>query len=194
MRPTHDPDIEPLELLVRRSIQTTRQARREVARSLLALARSDRPLDDPVMAGDLAAAFLRRYAGRTATQEAYSRDLADWFVWLDREGVRPFDATLRHRREVHPHAAPERQGPPPRRQPRVGWRTCRQLSVSRGRGLLPAPALPLATSRLGGRRCASASALEIPRGLRQARQRWAGRPRHRQVRRAGASATAARSH
>jgi integrase/recombinase XerD len=94
MQPAHDPEIEPLELLARPSIQTTRQARQEVARSLLALARSERPLDQPVMAGNLAAAFLRRYAGRTATQEAYSRDLADWFVWLDGEGVRPFDATL----------------------------------------------------------------------------------------------------
>jgi hypothetical protein len=94
MRPTPDPDTEPLEILARPAIQTTRQARQEVARSLLALARGDRPLDHAVFPGDLAGAFLRRYADRTATQEAYSRDLADWFVWLDGEGVRPFDATL----------------------------------------------------------------------------------------------------
>ena len=31
---------------------------------------------------------------RRSTQEAYTRDLADWFVWLDHAGVRPFDAKL----------------------------------------------------------------------------------------------------
>ena len=44
--------------------------------------------------GEVAAAFLRRYHGRSATQEAYAGDLADWFVWLERARIDPFEATL----------------------------------------------------------------------------------------------------
>jgi integrase/recombinase XerD len=68
--------------------------RRAVAAGLLALARSSLPLEDVRRPGDAAAVFLRRYDTRRATQEAYARDLADWFVWLRHAAVDPFDATL----------------------------------------------------------------------------------------------------
>jgi integrase/recombinase XerD len=86
---------EPLELLARiDASQDPRALRRAVAAELLDLARSERSLEGVSQPGDHAAAFLRRYDNRRSTQEAYARDLADWFVWLDRAGVRPFDATL----------------------------------------------------------------------------------------------------
>jgi len=88
-------DLEPLELLALGGAPgDPRALRREIARALLYLARSERSLEGATQPGDLAAAFLRRYDNRRGTQEAYARDLADWFVWLDRAGVRPFDATL----------------------------------------------------------------------------------------------------
>ena len=88
-------DREPLELLALAGAPgDPRALRREISRALLKLARGDRSLEGATEPGDLAAAFLRRYDDRRGTQEAYARDLADWFVWLDRAGVRPFDATL----------------------------------------------------------------------------------------------------
>lgn len=65
-----------------------------LALQLLACARSSRSLEDARLPGDVAAAFLRRYDGRPATQEAYAGDIADWFVWLRRAGIEPFEATL----------------------------------------------------------------------------------------------------
>ncbi len=53
-------------------------ARRELADNLLAAARGDLPFECPETAGELAAAFLRRYDDRRATQGAYALDLADW--------------------------------------------------------------------------------------------------------------------
>jgi site-specific recombinase XerD len=68
--------------------------RRQLATQLLARARGSEPLENATLPGDVAAAFLRRYDARPATQEAYARDLADWLVWLKRARVEPFDATL----------------------------------------------------------------------------------------------------
>lgn len=86
---------EPLEALARVGAPgEPRSTRRDIARQLLQLARGDQSLEGAYAPGDLAASFLRRYDNRRSTQEAYARDLADWFVWLDHEGVRPFDATL----------------------------------------------------------------------------------------------------
>ena len=88
-------DLEPLELLALAGAPgDPRALRREISRALLEFARGERSLEGATQPGDLAAAFLRRYDNRRGTQEAYARDLADWFVWLDRAGVRPFDATL----------------------------------------------------------------------------------------------------
>ncbi len=53
-------------------------ARRELADNLLEAARGDLPFEDPETAGELAAALLRRYDNRRATQGAYALDLADW--------------------------------------------------------------------------------------------------------------------
>jgi hypothetical protein len=50
--------------------------------------------EDPETAGELPAAFLRRYDDRRATQGAYALDLADWFVWLARAATGPLEATL----------------------------------------------------------------------------------------------------
>jgi integrase/recombinase XerD len=52
------------------------------------------PASHPQLPGELAAAFLRGYDDQESTQEAYARDLADWFVWLARARVNAFDATL----------------------------------------------------------------------------------------------------
>ncbi|MFL5844268.1 MAG: tyrosine-type recombinase/integrase [Solirubrobacteraceae bacterium] len=71
-----------------------RLARRELADALLALARSNRSLQDAALPADLAAAFLRGYDSRRATQEAYASDLADWLVWLSDAGTDAFAATL----------------------------------------------------------------------------------------------------
>lgn len=71
-----------------------RRERREIALKLLALARSDQLLERARRPGEVAAAFLRRYESRPATQEAYAGDLADWLVWLARAGLEPFEATL----------------------------------------------------------------------------------------------------
>jgi integrase/recombinase XerD len=91
----HDTALQPLEVLARPGAPgDARALRREVARSLLLAARSGQPLEDARTPGDLAAAFLRRYENRRSTQEAYARDLADWFLWLDRQGTGPLDATL----------------------------------------------------------------------------------------------------
>jgi integrase/recombinase XerD len=88
-------DHEPLEFLARTDTsQSPQELRRDIATRLVDLARGDRSLETATQPGDLAAGFLRRYDNRRSTQEAYARDLADWFVWLDRAGVRPFDATL----------------------------------------------------------------------------------------------------
>ena len=88
-------DLEPLELLALTGAPgDPRALRREISRALLELARGERSLEGATQPGDLAAAFLRRYDNRRGTQEAYARDLADWFGWLDRAGVRPFDAML----------------------------------------------------------------------------------------------------
>src|SRR5579862_9197230 len=55
--------------------------RHQLALRMLALARSDQWLERAELPGEVAAAFLRRYHGRETTQDAYARDLADWFVW-----------------------------------------------------------------------------------------------------------------
>lgn len=68
--------------------------RHDLARRLLALARGSQPLEHIRLPGEVAAAYLRRYDSRRATQEAYAWDLADWFVWLQRAGIDPFEATL----------------------------------------------------------------------------------------------------
>jgi integrase/recombinase XerD len=71
-----------------------RRERRELADRLLVVARGEQPLEHAESPVQLAAAFLRRYDNRKATQEAYALDLAGWFVWLARADVDPFDATL----------------------------------------------------------------------------------------------------
>ena len=48
-------------------------------------------LDRPGSADAVAAAWLLGYSG--ATRAAYASDLADFAAWLDRAGLRPFDAT-----------------------------------------------------------------------------------------------------
>lgn len=87
-------ELEPLELLAQAHETDPVAGRREIARRLLHLARSDVGLEAADRPGDLAAAFLRGYDDRRATQEAYARDLAGWFVWLDQVGVLAFDAKL----------------------------------------------------------------------------------------------------
>lgn len=71
-----------------------RRERRAIALQLLALARSDQFLERARRPGEVAAAFLRRYDSRPATQEAYAGDLADWLVWLGHAGIEPFEAAL----------------------------------------------------------------------------------------------------
>ena len=68
--------------------------RHRLALGLLELARSGQSLERAELPREVAAAFLRRYHGRSSTQEAYAGDLADWFVWLDHAGIDPFQATL----------------------------------------------------------------------------------------------------
>jgi hypothetical protein len=63
--------------------------------------------------GDLAAALLRRNDNRRASQEAYARDLANWFVWLDRAGVRPFAATLTSAESYVRQSVPNGRTPAP---------------------------------------------------------------------------------
>jgi integrase/recombinase XerD len=88
-------DLRPVEALVHpRQVTDPKAARREVADALLEAARGDQPLEHTQHAGGLAAQFLRGYDNRRATQEAYARDLADWFVWLARARVDPLEATL----------------------------------------------------------------------------------------------------
>ncbi len=70
------------------------QQRRTVSAGLLALARGPRRLDRARGPRQAAASFLRRFEGRRLTQEAYALDLADWFVWLDRAGIDPFEVTF----------------------------------------------------------------------------------------------------
>jgi integrase/recombinase XerD len=53
-----------------------------------------RAFEGPKTAGELAAAFLRRYDDRRNTRGAYALDLADWFVWLARAGTSPLQATI----------------------------------------------------------------------------------------------------
>lgn len=83
-----------------RQLLNLKAARREVADRLLAVARGEQPLEHPQLPGELAAAFLRGYDDQESTQEAYARDLADWFVWLARARVTAFDATLRLERDA----------------------------------------------------------------------------------------------
>ena len=107
-------DHEPLEHLARTDTsQDPRALRRDIARRLLDLARGERPLERASQPGDLAAAFLRRYDNRRSTQEAYARDLSDWFVWLDGAGVRPFDATLTTAESYARQALPSGKAPAP---------------------------------------------------------------------------------
>ena len=107
-------DLEPLELLALAGAPgDPRALRREISRALLELARGERSLEGATQPGDLAAAFLRRYDDRRGTQEAYGRDLADWFVWLDRAGVRPFDATLTTAESYARQALPNGKTPAP---------------------------------------------------------------------------------
>lgn len=89
--------VDLLAVLARRPVDALRSPhleRRRLARRLLLVARSDAALEVIQGPNAAAAAFLRRYDGRRATQEAYARDLADWFVWLKQLGVEPFQATL----------------------------------------------------------------------------------------------------
>ena len=92
---TQQAELQPLELLATpRQLLNLKAARREVADQLLAVARGEQPLEHPQLPGKLAAAFLRGYDDQESTQEAYARDLADWFVWLARARVDAFGATL----------------------------------------------------------------------------------------------------
>jgi hypothetical protein len=90
--PSLSTDIEPLERPTQ--LADLKAARRELADNLLAAARGDVLFEYPETAGELAAAFLRRYDDRRSTQNAYALDLADWFVWLARAGSDPLEATL----------------------------------------------------------------------------------------------------
>jgi integrase/recombinase XerD len=71
-----------------------RSSRSELAWNLLELARGPASLEHVQVPADAAAVFLRRYHGRPATQEAYARDLAHWFMWLRAAGIEPFEASL----------------------------------------------------------------------------------------------------
>lgn len=89
--------VDLLTVLARRPTDALRSPnveRRQLARRLLLVARSDAALEVVQGPNAAAAVFLRRYDNRRATQEAYARDLADWFVWLKQIGVEPFSATL----------------------------------------------------------------------------------------------------
>jgi hypothetical protein len=68
-------DLEPLERPTQ--LADLKAARRELADNPLAAARSELPFEYLEIAGELAAAFLRRYDARRATQGAYALDLAD---------------------------------------------------------------------------------------------------------------------
>ena len=96
----------PLERLTQ--LTDLKVARRELADNLLAAAHGDLLFENPETAGELAAAFLRRYDDRRATQGAYALDLADWFVWLARAGTGPLD--LRRRLGSRPAARRPRSG------------------------------------------------------------------------------------
>jgi len=83
---------EPVEIVAAQP--DDRRARRELAAELLAYASVgelvlDRALSTP---GEVIVAFLRGCTAET-TRDAYARDLAHWFVWLDRQSVLPFRAT-----------------------------------------------------------------------------------------------------
>lgn len=89
--------VDLLTVLARRPADALRSPnleRRQLARRLLLVARSDVVLEIIQGPNAAAAVFLRRYDSRRATQEAYARDLADWFVWLKQIGVTPFEASL----------------------------------------------------------------------------------------------------
>ena len=89
--------VDLLTVLARRPAEALRSPhleRRQLTRRLLLVARSDAALEVIHGPNAAAAAFLRRYDSRRATQEAYAHDLADWFVWLKQIGVEPFAATL----------------------------------------------------------------------------------------------------
>lgn len=81
--------LAPAHPVVRRRLR-----RHQLQAALLELARGPEPLEAVTLPFELAAAFLRRYEARPRTQVAYADDLADWFSWLERAGVRPFGATL----------------------------------------------------------------------------------------------------
>lgn len=68
--------------------------RREIAKTLLAMARGGKRLDRARRPQETAAAFLRRFEGRRLTQESYALDLADWFMWLGGARIHPFEATF----------------------------------------------------------------------------------------------------
>jgi len=85
--PVLSTDVDPLERPTQ--LADLKAARRELADNLLAAARGELPIEYPETAGELAAAFRRRYDDRRATQGAYALDLADWFVWLARAGIGP---------------------------------------------------------------------------------------------------------
>jgi site-specific recombinase XerD len=90
--PAPDTVLEPLERPTQ--LADLKAARRELADNLLVAARGELPFEHLETAGEAAAAFLRRYDDRRATQGAYALDLADWFVWLARAGTGPLEATL----------------------------------------------------------------------------------------------------
>ncbi len=90
--PVLSTDVDPLERPSQ--LADLKVARRELADNLLEAARGELLFENPETASELAAAFLRRYDDRRATQGAYAIDLADWFVWLARAGTSPLEATL----------------------------------------------------------------------------------------------------
>jgi site-specific recombinase XerD len=84
----------PAPRLARRGRYEWLLGRQELARLMLTLARSDASLELAVLPGEVGASYLRRYDTRRSTQVAYARDLADWFVWLAKSGIDPYDAGL----------------------------------------------------------------------------------------------------
>jgi site-specific recombinase XerD len=84
----------PAPRLARRARYEWLLGRQELARLMIELARSDASLELARLPGEVGAAFLRRYDTRRPTQIAYARDLADWFVWLAKAGINPYEATL----------------------------------------------------------------------------------------------------
>ena len=82
--------------LLERPTQLTdlKAARRELADNLLEAARGELQFEDPETAGELAAAFLRRYDDRRATQGAYASISPTGSCGSPRAGTGPLEATL----------------------------------------------------------------------------------------------------